>query len=36
MSRNYKIAELKKNSIYVVDLIDNWDGTSETKEMTGL
>lgn len=35
MAKNFKIADIKNDSLYSVSLIDNWDGSTETKTMTG-
>lgn len=35
MAKNFKIADIKNNTLYNVSLIDNWDGSAETKTMTG-
>lgn len=35
MAKNFKIADIEAESRYTVSLIDNWDGTSSTREMTG-
>ena len=35
MAYNYKIGQLKPDTMYRVSLIDNWDGSTETKEMDG-
>lgn len=35
MAYNYKIGTLKPAAMYRVSLIDNWDGSTETKEMDG-
>lgn len=35
MAKNFKIADIKNDSLYSVSLIDNWDGSTETKIMTG-
>ena len=36
MAYNYKIGQLKPDTMYRVSLIDNWDGSTETKEITVL
>ena len=35
MAYNYKIGQLKPDTMYHVSLIDTWDGSTETKEMDG-
>lgn len=35
MAKNFKIADIKNDSLYTVSLIDKWDGTSESKTMSG-
>ena len=35
MAKNFKIAELEKDTRYTVITIDKWDGHAETNEMTG-
>ena len=36
MAYNYKIGQLKPDTMYRVSLIDTWDGSTETKEMDGM
>lgn len=35
MAKNFKIADIKNDSLYSVSLIDNWDGSTEQRKMTG-
>lgn len=35
MAKNFKIAEINTESIYNVQTIDKWDGSTDTREMTG-
>ena len=35
MAKNFKIADIKNDSLYNVSLIDNWDGSTEQRKMTG-
>lgn len=35
MAKNFKIADIKPEARYTVNLIDKWDGTATTEEMDG-